>query len=214
MAPEVRSSKLYIVAEAGMAPASVAAVLDVTAASVLLVAPSASAALDARAARPLVELAQAKGVAALIKSDAALARTLRADGVHLAWDKDIVARYGEAREILGGRFVVGADVGRSRHDAMTLGEAGADYIAFGIPAHVEDRDGARERRLDLIAWWSEIFEVPCVAFDVETPEEAAALAAAGADFVAVAIPEKQSADECSRWGEEFARAVAMQEAAA
>ena len=62
--------------------------------------------------------------------------------------------------------------GASRHDAMELGEAGADYVAFGIPPDVEDRAVAVERRLDLIAWWSEVFELPCVAFDVADAEEA------------------------------------------
>jgi thiamine-phosphate pyrophosphorylase len=213
MAAEAQSSKLYIVAEAGMEPASVAAVLDAANAAALLIAPAAGVALDARSARPLVELAQAKGVAALIAGDAALSRTLRADGVHLPWDEDIAARFGEAREIIGGRFIVGADAGRSRDDAMTLGENGADYIAFGIPAFVQDRESAGERRLDLIAWWSEIFEVPCVAFDVNTAQEAAALAAAGADFVAAAMPPTLRPDALARWGEEMARALAVPEAA-
>ncbi|HEX9881917.1 MAG TPA: thiamine phosphate synthase [Hyphomicrobium sp.] len=212
MAPEAQS-RLYVVAEAGRAPEQIGVVLASCDVAALLVSPAHDTALDARNARPLVELAQAKGIAALISGDAGLARTLRADGVHLPWDKDIVARYGEAREIVGGRFIVGADAGRSRDDAMSLGEAGADYIAFGIPAHVEDRDTARARRLDLIGWWSEIFEVPCVAFDVETAQEAAALVEAGADFVAVAMPTLQT-DELSRWGEEMARALAVPEGAA
>ncbi len=49
---------------------------------------------------------------------------------------------------------------------MTAGEDGADYVGFGIPAFVKDRETAIERQIELIAWWSEIFEVPCVAFDV------------------------------------------------
>ena len=110
---------------------------------------------------------RAKDIAALIEGDAQLARTLRADGVHLPWSKDTAARYGEAREMLGTRYIVGIDVGRSRHDAMTLAEEGADYIGFGIPPHVEDRSAAAARRLELVSWWSEIFEVPCVAFDVD-----------------------------------------------
>ena len=44
-----------------------------------------------------------------------------------------------------------------------------------------------------MAWWAEIFQVPCVAFDVETAQEAEALAAAGVDFVAVTLPAGQSA---------------------
>ncbi len=184
MGHEVQS-QLYVCAVAGADPQQVAARLDAAGAATLLIAAREGGALTAADARSLVELAQKKDIAALIEGDAQLARTLRADGVHLPWSKDIVARYVEAREILGTRYIVGVDVGRSRHDAMSLAEDGADYIAFGIPPHVEDRASAAERRLELIFWWSEIFEVPCVAFDVDTAEDATALAAAGADFVAM-----------------------------
>jgi thiamine-phosphate pyrophosphorylase len=213
MAHELRA-KLYIVADAGSAPASVAAALEAAEVAALLVVAAPNAVLDARTARPLVELAQSKGIAALIDADASLARTLRADGVHLPWHTDIVARYGEAREILGGRFIVGVDAGRSRDGAMSLGEAGADYVGFGIPPHVEDREGARHRRLELIAWWSEIFEVPCVAFDVETAQEAAALAQAGADFVAARAPHGADPAELAGWAREMAGALAQPETAA
>ena len=130
------------------------------------------------------------GLATLISADAALARVVKADGVHLPASKSAQSSYREAREILGSRFIVGVDVGRTRHDGMVLGEEGADYIAFGIPSHVEDRETARARRLELIRWWSEIFEPPCVAFDVETPDDARELAAAGADFIAVHLPDE------------------------
>jgi thiamine-phosphate pyrophosphorylase len=137
-------------------------------------------ALDASGAKQYVEAIQAAGVAALIDGDAQLARTLRADGVHLRAPTDegeeaILAAYTDAREVLGARFIVGADAGGTRHGAMALGEIGADYVAFSGP----DRD-------ELIAWWGEIFEVPCVAFDVANEAEAAALARA--DFVAFGLP--------------------------
>jgi thiamine-phosphate pyrophosphorylase len=178
-------SKLYMVATVATDPRRLSQVLDGSGAATLLVSAGGSTPLTAQSARPFIEMAQAKDVAALIDGDAQLARTLRADGVHLPWSKDIVAQYAEAREVLGNRYIVGVDVGRTRHDAMTLAEAGADYIGFGIPPHVEDRDAAADRRRELIAWWSEIFEVPCVAFDVETPDEACVLATAGADFIAM-----------------------------
>lgn len=142
----------------------------------------------------LVAKAQQKGVATLIAGAADLARVVKADGVHLPASGDIVARYEEARESLGQRFIIGADAGRSRHDAMELGERGADYVAFGIPQHVADRATARERRHNLVQWWGEIFEVPCVAFDVDEISDAADLAEAGADFVAIRLPLAEPAE--------------------
>ena len=172
------------------------------------------AALTAAAARPLVELAQSKDVAALIEADAQLARTLRADGVHLPWSNDVAAKFSEAREILGTRYIVGVDVGRSRHDAMTLAEEGADYIAFGIPPHVEDRDTATARRLELIAWWGEIFEIPCVAFDVDNGADAVALAAAGADFIALRSDVELNASDAEALARALAEAAQQREALA
>ena len=155
--------------------------------------PPAGRPLDAAAARPLIEVAQRRGAAALVATDARLARSLGADGVHLGSPADPGDSYQAARAILGPSGVIGVDPGISRHDAMTLAETGADYIAFGAPAHLKDRDKARTRRDELVAWWAEIFQVPCVAFDVETAQEADALAAAGVDFVAVTLPAGQSA---------------------
>ncbi len=202
-------SKLYVVVEAGIAPAAVEMLLASAPVAAVLIAPS-GAPLAASSTKPLVDLVQARGVAVLIEDDAGLARTLRADGVHLPWSKDVVSRYGAAREILGGRFIVGADAGRSRDDAMMLGEAGADYVGFGIPGHVEDRETARERQLELVAWWGEIFEPPCVAFDVETVEGAAHLVMAGADFVALRPPSGATA-ELARWAKDAASALASEE---
>lgn len=206
-------SRLYIVAAAGCDPVRLAAILDASGAQTLLVTGGGTG-LTAQSARPLVELAQGKDIAALIEGDAQLARTLRADGVHLPWSKDVAAQYAEAREVLGARYIVGVDVGRSRHDAMSLAEAGADYIAFGIPEHVDDRDTAAERRRELIGWWSEIFEVPCVAFDVESAEEAITLAAAGADFVAMRSDLELDADEAQKLARDVAAATPEREATA
>ena len=66
---------------------------------------------------------------------------------------------------------------------MTAGEVGADYVMFGEPR----RDGCvppLAETLERVAWWAEIFVTPCVAYAARL-DDAAALAAAGADFVAL-----------------------------
>ena len=96
-------ARLYVCAGADADPQQVAAWLDAAGAATLLIMAPSGGALTAAAARPLLELAQKKDVAALIDGDAQLARTLRADGVHLPWSKDVAPRYAEAREILATR---------------------------------------------------------------------------------------------------------------
>ena len=64
---------------------------------------------------------------------------------------------------------------------MVLGELGADYVAFA-PAGADAE--VRAARRDLLAWWAELFEVPCVAWDVADAGEGRELVLAGADFLA------------------------------
>jgi thiamine-phosphate pyrophosphorylase len=168
------------------------AALDAGPVASVLFRPHAGAALDAEAARGLASIAQRKGIAALVLSDPARASEVGADGIHLPWDRDVVAQFKEARRSAPATVIIGADAGRTRHDAMELGEAGADYVAFGIPSHVEDRARAAERQLELVAWWTELFEIPCIAFDVGEVEHAERLVEAGADFVTVAVTDRDS----------------------
>jgi thiamine-phosphate pyrophosphorylase len=149
----------------------------------------ADPALDAR----LRELTAAREVAFLIENDAARAERIGADGVNIPADATL---YGQAREHLGQRAIIGVGCNESRHDAMLLAELGADYVAFGPTAAASDF--GLEERAGLIAWWSEIFVVPCVAWNVETPEEAANLARLGADFVALSPSIWQAEDVAAR----------------
>lgn len=133
---------------------------------------------EARAAS-LVELVQRHGVACLIDQDAELAARLHADGVHV--DADAQA-YAKARAALGLDANIGAHCGLSRHDAMRLAEQGADYVAFGqVAGSLGD---AFDQCEALVAWWSEIFVVSSVAFDIDDADAARRLAARGADFIA------------------------------
>ena len=164
MTDQPASCQLYAVIEAGPgAPERLSAALEAADLAAALIVPEAGLELDAGAAKPLVDLAKRAGAAALILADAQLARALGADGVHLGTLKDLQRSYREAREVLGSASVVGADAGISRHAAMLLAEAGADYVGFGAPAHLKDREKARARRGELVLWWAEIFQVPCVA---------------------------------------------------
>ncbi|MFN0219651.1 MAG: thiamine phosphate synthase [Hyphomicrobium sp.] len=195
-------------AAASRLPDVLAAALEAAPISSLTLRAADGAKMTAAIAKPLIDIAQRKSVAALIADDCELAKATHADGVHISWAKDAEGAYRAARDRLGARFIVGADAGRSRHEAMTLGEAGADYVAFGIPPHVEDRAMAQSRQRQLIAWWSEIFEIPAVAFDVVDLDHATALAATGADFIAVTLPATLDAAAARQWLATYATAVA------
>jgi len=137
--------------------------------------------IDENHAGRLIDLVQASGLACLIEGDAGLAERLGADGLHIEADADV---YAAARKILGESANIGALCGLGRHDAMLLAELGADYVAFGPNA--ESTIDAIDQYADLIAWWSEIFVVPCIAWNVENAEQATKYAELGADFVAPA----------------------------
>lgn len=79
--------------------------------------------------------------------------------------------------------IAGASGLTTRHDAMVVAEAGADYLMFGEP----EADGTRpgfEAVEERVAWWAEVFEAPCVGY-AGALDEVAPLVKAGADFVAV-----------------------------
>jgi thiamine-phosphate pyrophosphorylase len=200
--------RLYVVVEAGEAASErLSAALATANLAVVLIAPARAPIPLAAAVKPLVDQAKAVGVTALVLDDAGLARTIGADGVHLGTQNDPRAAYAAARKVLGAAGVVGVEAGISRHAAMLLAEAGADYVGFGAPADLSDRPKARLRRADMIAWWAPIFEVPSVAFDVETAEEAEELAAAGADFVAVTLHAAMTAGAAQDRVADVARAI-------
>jgi thiamine-phosphate pyrophosphorylase len=134
--------------------------------------------IDEDHADRLIDLVQAAGIACLIENDIALAGHLGSDGVHIAADAEL---YERARKTLGESANIGVGCGLNRHNAMRLAEMGADYVAFG--PETADID-AIDQCTELIKWWSEIFVVPCVAWNVDDPERAARLAGLGADFVA------------------------------
>ncbi|KUJ86255.1 thiamine-phosphate pyrophosphorylase [Ruegeria marisrubri] len=113
----------------------------------------------ARAADACREVAHARDVALVISNHVLLAQRLGLDGVHL---DDAARSVRAARKELGPDAIVGSFCGTSRHDGMTAGEAGADYVAFGPIGQSALGDGSVAEQ-DLFQWWSEMIEVPVVA---------------------------------------------------
>jgi thiamine-phosphate pyrophosphorylase len=175
---ETPAAQIYLLIGADTAPDDLAAALEALAPACLLIRGGGLTSSEFRkAAKPLIALAQAQDVAALIEDDAALATTLGCDGVHLNDPK----AYKAARKTLGPEAIVGAACSGSRHEAMTLADGGADYVAFGAlePPPTSDPEVA-----ELIAWWQALMTVPCVALGAGDAETARALIRAGADFLA------------------------------
>ena len=104
-----------------------------------------------------------------------------ADGAHASGAGPALVR--ELRERLKADRAIGVGGIRTKDDAMTLGEAGVDYLLFGEPR----RDGSLpslESVTERAAWWAEIFETPCVAF-APSFEAIETLAATQAEFIAL-----------------------------
>lgn len=136
-------------------------------------------------AAPLQAICAAHDVAFIVNDSVALAKRLKADGVHLGQD-DGDPR--QAREELGREAQIGVTCNASRHQAMEAGEAGADYVAFGAfyASITKDKGADAERpEPEILEWWSQIFEISCVAIGGITPENCRPLLDGGADFLAV-----------------------------
>ena len=136
----------------------------------------------ARLAAPLQAICAAKDVAFIVNDDMALAKRLKADGVHLGQgDGDPKA----ARSLLGPGAQIGVTCHASRHLAMEAGEAGADYVAFGAFFPTTTKEVEHRADPEILTWWQGLFELPCVAIGGITPDNAKLLVDAGADFLAV-----------------------------
>ena len=68
---------------------------------------------------------------------------------------------------------------------MQAGEDGADYVAFGAFFPSTTKAGTHQAEPEILHWWSELMELPCVAIGGITPANCAPLVQAGADFLAV-----------------------------
>ena len=122
---------------------------------------------------------QNAGAALLLDGHVELVARAGADGAHLSG----LAALEEALPSLKPDRIAGVGGLATRHDSMTAGELGADYVLFGeldAKGHRPSLEAVAER----LDWWAELFEPPCIG-SAASGEEAYALARAGADFVLV-----------------------------
>ncbi len=136
-------------------------------------------------AAPLQAICAAHDCAFIVNDSVPLVKRVKADGVHLG-QGDGDPR--EAREELGRDAQIGVTCHASKHMAMEAGEAGADYVAFGafFPSTTKDKGEDAERpTIEILEFWTKLFEIPAVAIGGITPDNCGPLIKAGADFLAV-----------------------------
>ena len=136
----------------------------------------------AAAVAALTPVLRAHNVALILNDRPDLAAALDCDGVHVGQSD---ASYAEARRLVGKDRTVGVTCHDSRHLAMEAAEAGADYVAFGAFFETSTKEAVTRADPELLTVWQETMQTPCVAIGGITVERAAALARAGADFIAV-----------------------------
>jgi len=128
-----------------------------------------------------VGIAQEHGAAAIVAGDTRVAGRVHADGLHVEGSKADVA---EAIERLQARMIVGADAGKTRDDALEIGEERPDYVFFGRFGYDRTPE-PHSRNLSLGRWWAEMIEVPCIVLGGTDVASVEAVAATGAEFVAL-----------------------------
>jgi thiamine-phosphate pyrophosphorylase len=180
--PRRPAARLYLLAPpdpAGLKDRLAAALAAADVAAVLLPLPQPDERARIDHAKALAATVQDKGAALLLDGHADLAARAGADGAHLGGVEALTT----ALTTLKPARIAGCGRLATRHEAMLAAEAGADYVMFGEP----DTSGRRpsfDAVVERVAWWAEVFEIPCVGFAASL-DEVKPLVAAGADFVAI-----------------------------
>lgn len=130
----------------------------------------------------LIPIAHAYDVAFLLNDRPDLVKAVGADGCHIG-QSDMTCS--AARQLLGEDRTIGVTCHNSRHLAMSAGEDGADYVAFGAFYDTGTKAPKSRAEPEILSWWQEVTLMPCVAIGGITVENCPPLIAAGADFLAV-----------------------------
>jgi thiamine-phosphate pyrophosphorylase len=129
--------------------------------------------------KTLAPAIQSSGAALLLDGEFELVARSGADGAHLTG----IAAMQAALPTLKPDRIAGVGALATRHESMTAGEAGADYVLFGEPNARGERP-SQDAIAERLQWWAELFEPPCVGYAASLAE-VDAFVLAGADFVLV-----------------------------
>jgi len=130
----------------------------------------------------LAPIAHIQGTLILINDNADIAARCGADGVHLG-QQDM--KINLAKQLLSDDAIIGVTCHNSKDLAFEAGLAGANYVAFGSFFKSETKPDASPADLELLTWWNETMEIPCVAIGGITTQNAQHVIEAGANFIAV-----------------------------
>lgn len=130
----------------------------------------------------LIPIARVQGTLILINDNVELAVKCDVDGVHLG-QQDM--KINLAKELLSDDAILGITCHNSKDLAFEAGISGADYVAFGSFFKSETKLGTSPADLELLTWWNETMEIPCVAIGGITTVNARQVIEAGANYIAV-----------------------------
>lgn len=135
-----------------------------------------------QAGTAITEICHAAGVEVIVNDRPDLVADIGADGAHIGQeDMD----YFSSREVLGGDAILGVTCHNSKELAFAAAKAGADYVAFGAFFETPTKAPKARAELEILSWWHEAVEIPSVAIGGINVDNAEAIIAAGADFIAV-----------------------------
>ena len=179
-------SRLCLVTPRDLDVASFPAVLEEAlaagdVASLIIAFDGGSDAARQRIAEIVTPIAQARGVAVVVRNDTRAAGRAKADGVHVDTGR---ADLDAALDTFHPAGIVGAGNLATRHEAMEAGETQVDYVFFGDLDRPETPEGSVRAR-ELAEWWVPLFEPPVVLMAGSDPSSLEAAIATGAEFVAL-----------------------------
>jgi len=135
-----------------------------------------------QAGQAITPIAHRHNTAVILNDRPGLVDAMNADGVHIGQDD---MDYFSSRELLGGDAIIGVTCHNSRELAFEAAQAGADYVAFGAFFDTRTKVPKTRADLEILQWWQEAVELPCVAIGGITVDNAASVIEASADFIAV-----------------------------